>query len=52
MFSLLSLRGCFNFFSTKNQMMDGHTMRIFAVQFHPYDHNIFVSGGWDDTVQV
>ncbi len=32
--------------------MDGHTMRIFVTQFHPDDDNIFVSGGWDDTVQV
>lgn len=37
--------------STKNQIMDGHTMRIFVVQFHPDDNNVFVSGGWDDTIQ-
>lgn len=39
-------------FSTKNQFMDGHTMRVFVVQFQPNDDNVFVSGGWDDTVQV
>eukprot|EP00794_Sanderia_malayensis_P013785 gene13785-15228_t len=37
--------------STKNEVMDGHTMRIFVAQFHPANDNIFVSGGWDDTVQ-
>lgn len=27
-------------------------MRVFAVQFNPEDENVFVSGGWDDTIQV
>ena len=27
-------------------------MRVFAVRFSPQDQSIFVSGGWDDTVQV
>ena len=27
-------------------------MRVFVVQFQPDNPNVFVSGGWDDTVQV
>lgn len=38
--------------SPKPEVMDGHMMRVFAIQVHPHDNNIFVSGGWDDTVQV
>ena len=38
--------------STKYQSMDGHTMRVFVVKFQPFDSNMFVSGGWDDTLQV
>jgi len=37
--------------STKYQSMDGHTMRVFVVKFQPFDSNVFVSGGWDDTLQ-
>ena len=32
--------------------MNGHRLRVFALQFHPVQPNIFVSGGWDDTLQV
>jgi len=32
--------------------MNGHKARVYVVQFHPRDQNIFLSGGWDDTVQV
>ncbi|XP_013405486.1 WD repeat-containing protein 38 [Lingula anatina] len=31
--------------------MNGHRLRVFALKFHPYEPNIFISGGWDDTVQ-
>lgn len=31
--------------------MDGHRFRVYAVQFHPNDPNICISGGWDNTVQ-
>ncbi|TPP63391.1 WD40 domain-containing protein [Fasciola gigantica] len=38
--------------------IDGHVMRICALQYHPrggefpeYKH-VFISGGWDDTVQI
>ena len=32
--------------------MNGHRARVFAVQYHPTDPHLFVTGGWDDTVQV
>nr|XP_032800934.1 protein will die slowly-like [Petromyzon marinus] len=31
--------------------MDGHRSRVFAVQWHPESENVFLSGGWDNTVQ-
>ena len=30
----------------------GHSNRIFSVKFHPFDSNILVSGGWDNTVWI
>ncbi|GMH84844.1 hypothetical protein TL16_g10044 [Triparma laevis f. inornata] len=30
----------------------GHSNRVFAVKFHPNDHNVLISGGWDNTIQV
>lgn len=32
-------------------VMDGHRSRIFALTFHPFSEESFISGGWDDTVQ-
>ena len=32
--------------------MDGHMSRVFSVQFTPGQDHEFLSGGWDDTVQV
>ncbi|XP_035216954.1 ribosome biogenesis protein WDR12 homolog [Stegodyphus dumicola] len=32
-------------------VMDGHTMRVFALRYHPTNKNELLSGGWDDTVQ-
>jgi hypothetical protein len=32
--------------------MDGHMMRIFSVLYLPNDDHVFLSGGWDDTLQV
>lgn len=32
--------------------MPGHSNRIFCTKFNPYDPNMLVSGGWDNTVQV
>ena len=32
--------------------MDGHTSRVFSVQYIPGQNYEFLSGGWDDTVQV
>ena len=49
---LLYLYTYFCVISPKPEAMDGHMMRVFAIQVHPHNNNIFVSGGWDDTVQV
>ncbi|KAG2463473.1 DAW1 factor, partial [Polypterus senegalus] len=32
--------------------MDGHRFRVFAVAFHPDMETEFISGGWDNTVQL
>ncbi|KAJ6654410.1 hypothetical protein lerEdw1_007003 [Lerista edwardsae] len=32
--------------------MDGHTSRVYALTFFPENDERFISGGWDDTVQV
>ncbi|XP_059171932.1 WD repeat-containing protein 38-like isoform X2 [Physella acuta] len=32
-------------------IMDGHRFRVFAMQYNPNHPHIFISGGWDDTVQ-
>lgn len=37
--------------STNSEVMDGHMMRVFSLQFSPQDDDVFVSGGWDDTIQ-
>jgi hypothetical protein len=39
-------------FSTSFLVMDGHMMRIFSVLYLPNDDHVFLSGGWDDTLQV
>ncbi len=38
--------------SDSRDVMNGHRARVFAIQYHPHYQNVFVSGGWDDTVQV
>ena len=30
----------------------GHGRRVFAVRFHPFDDNIFLTGGWDRCIKV
>lgn len=32
-------------------VMDGHRCRVYAVRFHPTDSHVFLTGGWDNTVQ-
>lgn len=32
--------------------MNGHRLRILALQYHPVELNMLISGGWDDSVQV
>lgn len=50
-FKLISL--CFlSSCSSSHLIMDGHMMRVFATQFVPGDDNVFLTAGWDDTVQV
>jgi len=31
--------------------VDGHHNRVFAGVYHPTDPNVFLTGGWDNTVQ-
>ena len=38
--------------SDSRDVMNGHRARVFAVQYHPRESHVFISGGWDDTVQV
>lgn len=40
------------FNSSSHLVMDGHMSRVFSVQFTPGQDHEFLSGGWDDTVQV
>ena len=28
----------------------GHSNRVFSVKFNPYDPNVIISGGWDNTL--
>ncbi|CAL1541553.1 unnamed protein product [Lymnaea stagnalis] len=37
--------------SDGHDIMDGHRFRVFALQYNPNHPHIFISGGWDDTVQ-
>ncbi|XP_066915958.1 WD repeat-containing protein 5-like [Clytia hemisphaerica] len=37
--------------STNTEVMDGHVMRVFSVQYNPSDDHTFISGGWDGTIQ-
>jgi len=41
------------FLSSPNRLvMDGHRFRVFTVKHHPTDQSAFLSGGWDDTIQI
>jgi WD40 repeat protein len=35
-----------------DDMIPGHTNRIFSLLFHPTDQNLLYSGGWDDSIQI
>ncbi|XP_053376097.1 WD repeat-containing protein wdr-5.1-like, partial [Mercenaria mercenaria] len=37
--------------SDGRDIMDGHQCRVFALMYHPTIPHVFISGGWDDTVQ-
>lgn len=30
----------------------GHGRKVFALKFHPFDNNMFITGGWDKCVKV
>ena len=32
--------------------LPGHSNRVFALRFNPYNPNMLVSGGWDNTLQI
>jgi len=34
-----------------HSVMDGHRFRIFSIKYHPKYLNLFLSGGWDNTIQ-
>ncbi|CAK8690750.1 WD repeat-containing protein 18-like [Clavelina lepadiformis] len=38
--------------SPNKLVMDGHRFRIFALKHYPIDDCTFLSGGWDDTIQI
>lgn len=31
---------------------EGHSNRIFCLKFNPYNPNLILSGGWDNTVVI
>ena len=30
----------------------GHGRKVFALKFHPFDDNVFITGGWDKCIKV
>ena len=30
----------------------GHGSKVFALCFHPFDDNLFLTGGWDRCIKV
>ncbi|KAG8445912.1 hypothetical protein GDO86_010635 [Hymenochirus boettgeri] len=34
------------------QFSSGHTRRIFALRFHPGEHHVFLTGGWDNSIKI
>lgn len=53
MFMIIRHLDFFFFFdSSSHLVMDGHMSRVFSVQYTPGQDHEFLSGGWDDTVQV
>ena len=38
--------------SDSRDIMNGHRTRVFSIQYHQHEPHGFISGGWDDTVQV
>lgn len=52
MFVIIRHLDFFFFDSSSHLVMDGHMSRVFSVQYTPGQDHEFLSGGWDDTVQV
>ena len=30
----------------------GHGSKVFGLRFHPFDDNLFLTGGWDRCIKV
>lgn len=47
---------CFLFFFCRREDIlapeSGHGRKVFALKFHPFDDNIFLTGGWDRCIKV
>ena len=35
-----------------NSQFPGHSNRVFCCRFSPYHHNMIITGGWDNTMQI
>ena len=45
----MDVRACVLYSGTFDRV-DGHHNRVFAGIYHPSDPNLFITGGWDNTV--
>lgn len=40
-------------FITRSELTEfGHGRKVFALKFHPFDDNVFITGGWDKCIKV
>ena len=44
--------GCKCLFCRSELTDFGHGRKVFALKFHPFDNNMFITGGWDKCVKV
>ena len=43
----------FFFIDTRSELTEfGHGRKVFALKFHPFDDNVFITGGWDKCIKV
>jgi WD40 repeat protein len=41
------------FFISRSELTEyGHGRKVFAIKFHPFDDNVFITGGWDKCIKV